>query len=98
MMRLLNDKAGRVYQRVGSEGETLKEEPQEEGVSFTLNPKQGPENPEHAWKSVSHSQHDTRLKTQKILDQGKNRGGFHSRTMDFRVKLDHSKQVYYSNE
>ncbi|RXM96391.1 BEN domain-containing protein 7 [Acipenser ruthenus] len=29
MMRLLNDKAGRVYQRVGKEGENLKQEPQE---------------------------------------------------------------------
>ena len=29
MMRLLSDKAGRIYQRVGSEGDSLKQEPQE---------------------------------------------------------------------
>ncbi|XP_053478261.1 BEN domain-containing protein 7 [Ictalurus furcatus] len=73
MMRLLSDKAGRVYQRVGREGETLKEEPQEEGLSWTLSHKQGPEEPEHGWNSVSHSQYDTRSKTQKMLDQGKSR-------------------------
>ncbi|XP_017320720.1 BEN domain-containing protein 7 isoform X2 [Ictalurus punctatus] len=73
MMRLLSDKAGRVYQRVGREGETLKEEPQEEGLSWTLSHKQDPEEPEHGWNSVSHSQYDTRSKTQKMLDQGKSR-------------------------
>ncbi|MCI4379046.1 hypothetical protein PGIGA_G00223300 [Pangasianodon gigas] len=73
MMRLLSDKAGRVYQRVGREGETLKEEPQEEGLSWTLGHKQGPEEPEHGWNSVSHCQYDTRSKTQKMLDQGKSR-------------------------
>ncbi|KAK3548992.1 hypothetical protein QTP70_024812 [Hemibagrus guttatus] len=73
MMRLLSDKAGRVYQRVGREGETLKEEPQEEALSWTLSHKQGPEEPEHAGNSVSHSQYDTRSKTQKMLDQGKSR-------------------------
>lgn len=85
MMRLLNDKAGRVYQRVGREGETLKEEPQEEGLSWTLNHKQGPEEPEHGWNSLSHSQYDTRSKTQKMLDQGKSRGRSHSRGICFRV-------------
>ncbi|MCJ8733161.1 hypothetical protein PDJAM_G00219920 [Pangasius djambal] len=73
MMRLLSDKAGRVYQRVGREGETLKEEPQEEGLSWTLSHKQGPEEPEHSLNSVSHCQYDTRSKTQKMLDQGKSR-------------------------
>ncbi|KAJ8003102.1 hypothetical protein DPEC_G00165890 [Dallia pectoralis] len=33
MMRLLSDKAGRVYQRVGAEGDSLKQEPQEEHQS-----------------------------------------------------------------
>lgn len=70
MMRLLSDKAGRVYQRVGREGETLKEEPQEEDLS-----KQDIEEPEHGCNSVSHSQYDTRSKTQKMLDQSKSRGG-----------------------
>ncbi|KAI5098025.1 BEN domain-containing protein 7 isoform X2 [Silurus meridionalis] len=72
MMRLLSDKAGRVYQRVGREGETLKEEPQEDGLSLTSSRKQGPEEPEHGWNSVSHSQYDTRSKTQKMqMDQSK---------------------------
>lgn len=75
MMRLLSDKAGRVYQRVGREGETLKEEPQEEALSWSLSQKQSSEEPEHAGNSVSHSQYDTRSKTQKMLDQSKNRGG-----------------------
>ncbi|XP_010888711.1 BEN domain-containing protein 7 isoform X2 [Esox lucius] len=34
MMRLLSDKAGRVYQRVGAEGDSLKQEPQEEHQSW----------------------------------------------------------------
>lgn len=78
MMRLLSDKAGRVYQRVGREGETLKEEPQEEDLSWTLSDKQDHLEPEHGWNSVSNSQYDTRSKTQKLLDQSKSRGGSHS--------------------
>ncbi|XP_058244465.1 BEN domain-containing protein 7 isoform X1 [Hemibagrus wyckioides] len=73
MMRLLSDKAGRVYQRVGREGETLKEEPQEEALSWNLSQKPSPEELEHAGNSVSHSQYDTRSKTQKMLDQSKSR-------------------------
>ncbi|KAM4618281.1 BEN domain-containing protein 7 [Polymixia lowei] len=38
MMRLLNDKSGRVYQRVGAEGDSLKKEPQEEHLSWTQEP------------------------------------------------------------
>ncbi|XP_014003918.1 BEN domain-containing protein 7 isoform X1 [Salmo salar] len=34
MMRLLSDKAGRMYQRVGAEGNSLKQEPQEEHLSW----------------------------------------------------------------
>lgn len=85
MMRLLSDKAGRVYQRVGREGETLKEGPQEEGLSWTVSHKQSPEEFEHGWNSVSHSQYDTRSKTQKMLDQGKSKGGSHSRGICFKV-------------
>ncbi|KAM9481844.1 BEN domain-containing protein 7 [Clarias gariepinus] len=73
MMRLLSDKAGRVYQRVGREGETLKEEPQEEGLSWTSSHKQSPEQPEPGWDSGSHNQYDTQSKNQKMLDQDKNR-------------------------
>lgn len=85
MMRLLSDKAGRVYQRVGREGETLKEEPQEEDLSWTLSDKQDLEEPEHDWNSVSHNQYDTRSKMQKMLEQDKSRGGSHSRGIRFRV-------------
>ncbi|XP_062860927.1 BEN domain-containing protein 7 [Trichomycterus rosablanca] len=73
MMRLLSDKAGRVYQRVGSEGETLKEEPQEEEMSWDFTQNRSPEDPEHCWNSANNSQYDTRSKTQKLLDHTKNR-------------------------
>lgn len=86
MMRLLSDKAGRVYQRVGREGETLKEEPQEEDLSWNLSHKQDTQEAEHGWNSVSHAQYDTRSKTQKVLDQGKSRGGSHSRGRCVKVR------------
>lgn len=85
MMRLLSDKAGRVYQRVGREGETLKEEPQEEGLSWTSSHKQSPEQPEPGWDSGSHNQYDTQSKNQKMLDQDKNRGGFQRGSNGFSV-------------
>ncbi|XP_014353000.1 BEN domain-containing protein 7 isoform X1 [Latimeria chalumnae] len=37
MRRLLNDKAGRIYQRVGKEGEKLKEEPQDPNLEWAEN-------------------------------------------------------------
>uniref|UniRef100_A0A3B1IJH0 BEN domain containing 7 n=1 Tax=Astyanax mexicanus TaxID=7994 RepID=A0A3B1IJH0_ASTMX len=75
MMRLLSDKSGRGYQRVEREGEAVKEEPQEEALSWTLPQNQAPEEPQHCWSSappMSHSQYDTRSKTQKILNNSKN--------------------------
>uniref|UniRef100_A0A8B9JWZ4 BEN domain containing 7 n=1 Tax=Astyanax mexicanus TaxID=7994 RepID=A0A8B9JWZ4_ASTMX len=77
MMRLLSDKSGRGYQRVEREGEAVKEEPQEEALSWTLPQNQAPEEPQHCWSSappMSHSQYDTRSKTQKILNNSKSRG------------------------
>ncbi|KAG9273023.1 BEN domain-containing protein 7 isoform X1 [Astyanax mexicanus] len=76
MMRLLSDKSGRGYQRVEREGEAVKEEPQEEALSWTLPQNQAPEEPQHCWSSappMSHSQYDTRSKTQKILNNSKSR-------------------------
>lgn len=76
MMRALNDKAGRVYQRVGREGENLKQEPQDELLSWAT---PDPEEPQHsAWtcspqpnNHLSPGQYGTRSKTQKILNQTK---------------------------
>ncbi|XP_072551031.1 BEN domain-containing protein 7 [Salminus brasiliensis] len=76
MMRLLSDKAGRGYQRVEREGEAVKEEPQEEALSWSVPQNQAPEEPQHCWSSappMSHSQYDTRSKTQRILNNSKSR-------------------------
>lgn len=84
MMRLLSDKAGRVYQRVGSEGETLKEEPQEKEVSWDVN--QNQEEPHHSW-NPGNSQYDTRSKTQKMLDHTKNGGSSHKYANENLLKI-----------
>uniref|UniRef100_A0A8C1ML39 Si:ch211-220f12.4 n=1 Tax=Cyprinus carpio TaxID=7962 RepID=A0A8C1ML39_CYPCA len=69
MMRLLSDKTGRVYQRVGREGETLKQEPQEEPVAQSP----APEHLQCDWSSVlmAHGQYGTRSKTQRLLNHSK---------------------------
>lgn len=79
MMRALNDKAGRVYQRVGREGENLKQEPQDELLSWATPTGLDPEEPQHsAWtcspqpnNHLGSGQYGTRSKTQKILNQTK---------------------------
>ncbi|XP_054844192.1 BEN domain-containing protein 7 [Eublepharis macularius] len=77
MRRLLNDSTGRIYQRVGKEGEKLKEEPQDLDLAWTprLNPppSETPANlhpsPSGAWNEIpaqtSHfsGQYGTRSKT-----------------------------------
>lgn len=71
MMRLLSDKAGRGYQRVEREGEAVKEEPQEEALSWALPQNQATEEPQQCWRSaptMPQSQYDTRSKTQKMLN------------------------------
>ncbi|XP_067276187.1 BEN domain-containing protein 7 isoform X2 [Pseudorasbora parva] len=71
MMRLLSDKTGRVYQRVGREGETLKQEPQEEALSLPVAQSPAPEHLQDGWSSVlplTHGQYGTRSKTQRILN------------------------------
>ncbi|KAL6478875.1 hypothetical protein MHYP_G00123080 [Metynnis hypsauchen] len=76
MMRLLNDKAGRAYQRAEREGEAVKEEPQEEALSFVLPQNQTLEEPQHCWSTgapMSQSQYDTRSKTQKMLNKSKSK-------------------------
>ncbi|KAI4880007.1 hypothetical protein NFI96_029180 [Prochilodus magdalenae] len=76
MMRLLNDKAGRAYQRVEKEGEAVKEEPQEEALTWVLPQSQTPEELQHCWSTgapMSHSQYDTRSKTQKMLNNSKSK-------------------------
>nr|XP_015208614.1 PREDICTED: BEN domain-containing protein 7 isoform X2 [Lepisosteus oculatus] len=86
MMRLLNDKAGRVYQRVGKEGENLKQEPKDVDVRWaqpapavapTISVSQ--EVPQHStWNQdpvvapqVS-GQYGTRSKTLKMMNKTKN--------------------------
>ncbi|XP_059420414.1 BEN domain-containing protein 7-like isoform X1 [Carassius carassius] len=73
MMRLLGDKTGRVYQRVGREGETLKQEPQEEPLAQSP----APEHLQCGWSSVltAHGQYSTRSKTQRMLNHLKTNGG-----------------------
>ncbi|XP_066541769.1 BEN domain-containing protein 7 [Hoplias malabaricus] len=76
MMRLLNDKAGRAFQRVDKEGGAIKEEPQEEALSWAVPQNQDPEETQHCWTSapsISHNQYDTRSRTQKMLGNSKNR-------------------------
>ncbi|KAG1936847.1 BEN domain-containing protein 7 [Pimephales promelas] len=71
MMRLLSDKTGRVYQRVGREGETLKQEPQEEALSLPVAQSPAPEHLQYGWSSVlplAHCQYGTRSKTQRMLN------------------------------
>ncbi|XP_051726443.1 BEN domain-containing protein 7 isoform X2 [Ctenopharyngodon idella] len=71
MMRLLSDKTGRVYQRVGREGETLKQEPQEEALSPPMAQSPAPEHLQYGWSSVpplAHGQYGTRSKTQRMLN------------------------------
>ncbi|KAI7802320.1 putative BEN domain-containing protein 7 [Triplophysa rosa] len=73
MMRLLSDKTGRVYQRVGRERETLKQEPQEEAFSMPAAQSPTHENPQY-WSSVlplTHGQYGTRSKTQRMLNHSK---------------------------
>lgn len=67
MMRLLSDKTGRVYQRVGREGETLKQEPQEEALILPVAHSPALEHPQYGWSSVpmTHGQYGTRSKTQR---------------------------------
>ncbi|KAF4101184.1 BEN domain-containing protein 7 isoform X2 [Onychostoma macrolepis] len=73
MMRLLSDKTGRVYQRVGREGETLKQEPQEEALSPPVAQSPAPEHPQYGWSSVlmTHGQYGTRSKTQRNQNHSK---------------------------
>ncbi|XP_073706710.1 BEN domain-containing protein 7 [Garra rufa] len=73
MMRLLSDKTGRVYQRVGREGETLKQEPQEEALSMPVAQSLAPEHLQYGWSSVlmAHGQYGTRSKTQRMLNHSK---------------------------
>ncbi|KAK2894518.1 hypothetical protein QQF64_012618 [Cirrhinus molitorella] len=73
MMRLLSDKTGRVYQRVGREGETLKQEPQEEALSMPVAQSQASEQLQCGWSSVlmAHGQYGTRSKTQRMLNHSK---------------------------
>ncbi|KAG5273221.1 hypothetical protein AALO_G00148980 [Alosa alosa] len=76
MMRALNDKTGRVYQRVGREGENLKQEPQDELLSWASPTGLDPEEPQHsAWtcspqpnNHLTSGQYGTRSKTQKMLN------------------------------
>ncbi|XP_055030766.2 BEN domain-containing protein 7 isoform X2 [Misgurnus anguillicaudatus] len=73
MMRLLSDKTGRVYQRVGREGETLKQEPQEEALNLPVTHSPTPEHLQY-WSSVlplTHGQYSTRSKTQRMLNHSK---------------------------
>ncbi|XP_016383014.1 BEN domain-containing protein 7-like isoform X3 [Sinocyclocheilus rhinocerous] len=73
MMSLLSDKTGRVYQRVGREGETLKQEPQEEALSLPVAQSPAPEHLQYGWSSVlmAHGQYGTRSKTQRMLNHSK---------------------------
>ncbi|XP_026142929.1 BEN domain-containing protein 7 isoform X2 [Carassius auratus] len=73
MMRLLSDKTGRVYQRVGREGETLKQEPQEEVLSLPVAQSPAPEHLQYGWSSVpmTHGKYGTRSKTQRMLNHSK---------------------------
>ncbi|XP_076128827.1 BEN domain-containing protein 7 [Alosa pseudoharengus] len=76
MMHALNDKTGRVYQRVGREGENLKQEPQDELLSWASPTGLDPEEPQHsAWtcspqpnNHLTSGQYGTRSKTQKMLN------------------------------
>ncbi|XP_056622675.1 BEN domain-containing protein 7 isoform X2 [Triplophysa dalaica] len=73
MMRLLSDKTGRVYQRVGRERETLKQEPQEDAFSMPVTQSPTHENPQY-WSSVlplTHGQYSTRSRTQRMLNHSK---------------------------
>ncbi len=76
MMRLLSDKTGRVYQRVGREGETLKQEPQEEALSLPVAQGPVPEHPQYGWSSVrmTQGQYGTRSKTQRNQNHFKTNG------------------------
>ncbi|XP_030646319.1 BEN domain-containing protein 7 [Chanos chanos] len=69
MMRLLNDKAGRVYQRVGREEESLKQEVQEEALGWASPAGLFPEDPHPStWSSEPTQltpQYGTRSRTQK---------------------------------
>uniref|UniRef100_A0A4W4ERM2 BEN domain containing 7 n=1 Tax=Electrophorus electricus TaxID=8005 RepID=A0A4W4ERM2_ELEEL len=68
MMRLLSDKAGRVYQRATREGDALKQEPQEEVLGWPVSQNQAPGEPQNPWSPTPPvSQYDTRSKTQKIM-------------------------------
>ncbi|XP_041110570.1 BEN domain-containing protein 7 [Polyodon spathula] len=83
MMRLLNDKAGRMYQRVGKEGENLKQEPQEVDLRWdqhiAISPSASQEDLQHSsWNEelaarpqVS-GQYGTRSKTLKMINKMKN--------------------------
>lgn len=55
MRRLLNDSSGRIYQRVGKEGEKLKEEPQDLDLAWnqSLNPPAETQANPHASQSGS---------------------------------------------
>ncbi|KAL4659511.1 BEN domain-containing protein 7-like isoform X6 [Arapaima gigas] len=79
MMRLLNDKAGRVYHRMGPEGEALKQEPQDMELSWSQHVATSPEDPQHsAWGTEPMArppvpgQYGTRSKTLKMLTDTKN--------------------------
>ena len=50
MMRLLSDKTGRMYQRIGAKGDDLKKDPQDYGRSWVQPPATLPHLPEnHNW-------------------------------------------------
>ncbi|KAI1905493.1 hypothetical protein AGOR_G00016770 [Albula goreensis] len=78
MMRLLNDKAGRMYQRVGKEGETLKQEPQDLELSWARplglaleEPQPSDWSPEPHFRPQVSGQYGTRSKTLKMLNTAK---------------------------
>ncbi|KAJ8373937.1 hypothetical protein SKAU_G00045170 [Synaphobranchus kaupii] len=80
MMRLLNDKAGRMYQRVGKEGESLKQEPQDLELSWMRQPvgltQEEPQHsdwgPDAPFRPQVSGQYGTRSKTLRMLNTAKN--------------------------
>lgn len=88
MMRLLNDKAGRMYQRVGLEGESLKQEPQDPEPSWSRpaaglaqeEPLPSHWSPDAPFSPQAAGQYGTRSKTLRMLNTAKSavkvNGGF----------------------
>ncbi|TRY62425.1 hypothetical protein DNTS_031831 [Danionella cerebrum] len=72
MMHLLNDKTGRIYQRVAWDGESIKQEPQEDALSPPVNLPS--DHLQYVWSSVFplvHSQYRTHSRTQWMLNNSK---------------------------